>query len=192
MKLLALFVARCAVGCESPVIFLSYAFDLSSYAFYQRGTVKEACKFLARLAIPRVSPTAREIITHEGSMAFVRRYLDSLAVVAITDEAYPPRLFLRERRLYVIRFFREYEVLTLCRAVVIEESTVTSSYRTGDPRGMDQTTVALEKAENAQVEVRRTIDAILRNGEDLNELVQKSDDLSLASKQLFKSAKEGS
>ncbi|PHJ15118.1 protein phosphatase [Cystoisospora suis] len=65
-----------------------------------------------------------------------------------------------------------------------EEGTVVDD----NPRSFDQLLSVSEKTEQAQKEVRRALQAVLETGEDLNELVQKSEDLSLTSKQLFKSA----
>ncbi|KFG46539.1 putative prenylated protein [Toxoplasma gondii p89] len=47
-----------------------------------------------------------------------------------------------------------------------------------DARKADTLTAVMEKSEQTQKEVKRTIDAVLQNGESLDELVQKSQDLS--------------
>ncbi|CDJ59199.1 hypothetical protein, conserved [Eimeria maxima] len=81
MKLIAIFVCRCPAGSDS-VVFLSAAYDLSSFSFYQRNTVKEGLKFVTRTAIPRLPVGSQQEVEHEGSCAFVYRYPDSLAVLA--------------------------------------------------------------------------------------------------------------
>ncbi|PFH32574.1 putative prenylated protein [Besnoitia besnoiti] len=198
MKLIALIVARCASTADIPV-FLCSAFELGGYSFYQKHSVKEACKFLARTAIPRVSKEAREMIEHEGSVAFLYRFIDSLAVVAIGDAEYPSRLAFRLLHEVHEKFVRAVPVAVWASAEPPGASSCAPQIRFKDelaallqtyqnPRQADAVTRALEKSEQAQMEVRRTMEAVLQNGEDLTELVQKSQDLSIASKQLFKTA----
>ncbi|OEH78151.1 prenylated protein [Cyclospora cayetanensis] len=91
MKLIALLVCRCSGGLDN-LVFLSGAYDLSGYPFYQRNAVKEGIKFIARTAIPRLPVGRQQEVEHEGSVAFVFRYPDSLAILAIGDHEYPRRI----------------------------------------------------------------------------------------------------
>ncbi|CBZ50464.1 conserved hypothetical protein [Neospora caninum Liverpool] len=198
MKLVALLVARCASNVDTPV-FLCSSFELGGYAFYQRHAMKEACKFLARTAIPRVGTEVRETIEHAGSVAFLYRFFDSLAVVAIGDADYPSRVAFRLLQEVHKQFIRLVPVAVWSSVAPVGSSSSASQIhfkdeltqlllRYQDARKADTLTTVVEKSELAQKEVKRTIDAVLQNGESLDELVQKSEDLSLTSKQLFKTA----
>ncbi|EPR59151.1 putative prenylated protein [Toxoplasma gondii GT1] len=198
MKLIALLVARCASDADAPV-FLCSAFELGGYAFYQRHSMKEACKFLARTAIPRVGVETREVIEHDGSVAFLYRFFDSLAVVAIGDANYPSRVAFRLLHEIHEKFTRAVPVALWSSVAPVGNSSCAAQIhfkddlalllrRFQDARKADTLTAVMEKSEQTQKEVKRTIDAVLQNGESLDELVQKSQDLSLTSKQLFKTA----
>ncbi|KAL8449695.1 hypothetical protein Emed_002950 [Eimeria media] len=202
MKLIAIIVCRCPRSSQE-LGFLSAAYDLSGYAFYQRNTVKEGLKFIARTAIPRLPVGSQQEVEHEGSVAFVYRYPDSLAILAIGDREYPRRVAFACLNEVHADFTRSVSMPVWVRAGSQGAAAKSSTSNHPDvhyrdrlaellkkyknPMQSDELVRALQKAEQAQEVVRQTISTVLRHGESLQELVNRSEDLSSTSKQLFKS-----
>lgn len=197
MKLIAIFVCRCPAGSDS-VVFLSAAYDLSSFSFYQRNTVKEGLKFVTRTAIPRLPVGSQQEVEHEGSCAFVYRYPDSLAVLAVGDSNYPRRIAfacLNEVHIQFIRTINSSIWLNVQNkkgdtsnhpSVSFKDKLNDIIKKYKNPLEMDKLLQAQQKADAAQAVVRQTITSVLRQGESLQGLIEKSGDLSCSSKQLFK------
>ncbi|PHJ17827.1 prenylated protein, partial [Cystoisospora suis] len=59
---------------------------------------------------PQIARETREMIEHEGSVAFLYRFIDSVAVVAIGDLDYPPRLAFKLLRETHEKFIRSVPV----------------------------------------------------------------------------------
>eukprot|EP00921_Rhytidocystis_pertsovi_P021662 GHVQ01034595.1.p1 GENE.GHVQ01034595.1~~GHVQ01034595.1.p1 ORF type:complete len:209 (+),score=34.39 GHVQ01034595.1:647-1273(+) len=197
MRLIGLFVGRCdGTDVSPPVVFLSSAFDLHKFSFFEKKVVKEACVFLARTAVPRVTFNKREVITHEESLAFVYRWTDGMFVCAIAEHDYPQRIGFD-----VIHKIRRCFIDTVSHSVWIsaDEGSSNSTFRHRltdlltqyqNPATFDKVVQAQQRTETVQEQMQHNITALLHTGENIETLVAKSNDLSESSKVLFKSSRK--
>ena len=75
MKITAVMIFRRAAstsgGGEVAAVKLADEYDLSSFSFFQRSSVKEVCTFVSRGVVTRCKPGERAIVQHED-MSVVR------------------------------------------------------------------------------------------------------------------------
>ena len=92
MKLFSLMILY--RGEESPPSshVLKAAYDLSSFGFFQRGTVQEFMTFTAKTLTEKTQIGERQSIKADEHFCHVFVRSDSLAGVCISDENYPQRV----------------------------------------------------------------------------------------------------
>ncbi len=71
---------------------LKSASDLTSFGFFQRGSVDEFMKFTAKIITERSSVGSRSSVKEQEYMAHVYVRGDNLTGVLISDEEYPKRV----------------------------------------------------------------------------------------------------
>eukprot|EP00922_Rhytidocystis_sp_ex-Travisia-forbesii_P042800 GHVS01063999.1.p1 GENE.GHVS01063999.1~~GHVS01063999.1.p1 ORF type:complete len:203 (+),score=24.37 GHVS01063999.1:105-713(+) len=191
MRLISIAVGR--IADDQKLIILVSTFSLSTLSFFERKVAKEACTFLARTAAPRVSMSTRETVVHEGSVAFIYRWTDSLCVVVVADEEYPARLAYRLID-EVAKSFRQSEQRWESGgeggAVKYKPQIKLLLDMYKDPSEFDKLVQTQQKTEAVQEHMRHNISTILQTGENLDKLVSMSNDLSESSKVMFKSARK--
>ena len=90
MKLMALGIMAPRDGAD-PVI-LTKAEDLSSFSFFQRGTMAQFITFAFRQFCKNAAPGTRTSVAHEGQMIHVFVRADGLGAAAMVDNDYPDRV----------------------------------------------------------------------------------------------------
>lgn len=91
MKLFALFVIlKSPDGGEAKI--LKRASDLSTFGFFQRGSVDEFLKFTAKIITERTSVGARSSVKEQDYMAHVFVRGDNLTGVLVSDQEYNKRV----------------------------------------------------------------------------------------------------
>ena len=71
---------------------LKSASDLSSFGFFQRGSVEEFMKFTSKIITERSSVGTRSSVKEQEYMAHVYVRADNLTAVLISDQEYPKRV----------------------------------------------------------------------------------------------------
>ncbi|CAD2106486.1 SNARE protein, putative [Plasmodium vinckei] len=189
MNLLAIILTR--HGDETT--FLCTATDLNNYSFIKKKAFKEAAFFVARTIPSRIEYDVKEIITHESNIVFAFKYSDNICPVVIATDDYPERVaFYMINEIYM-DFIRS--IPKNIWSEVKEDNKISfnlnhylSKYK--DPLACDAITQTNMKISENVGKVRVTMDALIRNRENLDVLVDKSKDLSSTTKQLFKQSKK--
>lgn len=172
---------------------LKSAYDLQSFSFFQRGSVQEFISFASKTLVERTQAATRQSVKQDVYMCHVYVRADNLGAVLISDHEYPHR----------VAHTLLTKVLDDFNAKVAKdqwpsgnESSIDfttlpatlSKYQ--DPREADALTKMQEDLDETKIILRNTIEAVLERGEKLDDLVYKSESLSIQSKAFYKTAKK--
>ncbi|KAJ7385536.1 palmitoyltransferase [Desmophyllum pertusum] len=189
MKLYALSVLRKDVKSKTLVS----AFDLQSFGYFQRSSVKEFMQFTSQILVERTRTNERASVKEQEYVCHVFVRSDSLGAVLVTDLEYPQRV-----------------VFTLLNKVLEDFSQKISSsiWKTAEPdtiawpecekylqdyqnpREADAMTKVQAELDETKIVLHNTIEAVLQRGEKLDDLVEKSEGLTLQSKAFYKTARK--
>src|SRR3989338_11215340 len=93
MKLLAIHILYKPSTPNSKSVILSGYDELSSFGFFQRGTVREYIVFITRLLSDKNTPGTRQQVVKDEYTCYVQTRVDSqLSAVIVTDSEYPARV----------------------------------------------------------------------------------------------------
>mmetsp|Transcript_12707 Transcript_12707/g.16693 ORF Transcript_12707/g.16693 Transcript_12707/m.16693 type:complete len:203 (+) Transcript_12707:120-728(+) len=193
MKIVSIGILRYGRDVEEPVM-LTQACDLSSLGFFQRSGVRGLLTFFSQMLVKRTEPGTRQTVKHNEFDYNVHTYVraDGLAGTVTADMEYPARVAF----LLLTQVLDQYandlsdvwpsevrnEVISyppLGEYLVKYQDPAEADKITKIQRDLDQTTDILYK----------TIDNVLARGEKLDDLVERSDDLSRQSKLFYSQAK---
>eukprot|EP01067_Filipodium_phascolosomae_P005000 Filipodium_phascolosomae@DN299_c0_g1_i1.p1 len=162
---------------------------------FQRGTMKEYIKFHSRLICARTRKGVHQSIAFEQNMGQCHAYVhpDGVACTVLTHPEYPMRvafgLMAELVRIFLEKIDRE----------LWEHSAedISVDFKEGDeylqkyqnPEEADKLTKVQKDLEDVQELVVKSLDEILKRGENLDSLMQKSEDLSGSSYAFYQKAK---
>jgi len=192
MKVVGLSILRTGGDLDDPIL-LSMACELSSYGFFQRPGVKEMLTFFSKTFTKRTEAGQRQSITHESYVVHCYVRSDGLAGSVITDLEYPARVaFVLLTQLldeFSTAHGDSWTTVTTAESVVyppLEE--YLAKYQ--DPAAADKVTKIQQDLDETTQILHKTIDSVLERGVKLDNLVERSDDLSKQSKMFYKQAKK--
>lgn len=194
MKLLALTLFAYK-GPEATPITLGMASDLSSFGYFQRGSVREMLQFTSRTIVQRAAPGQRLTVQQEDYFCHVHVRDSGLAAVAVCDKDYPPTAAFSVAAKVMEEYaaasapaepWRDAAADDASAQGVLEPALV--KYQ--DPVAADKLTKIQRDLDETKVVLHQTIDSVLRRGEKLDSLVDKSADLSMASQMFYKQARK--
>lgn len=192
MKIQSIAVLRFNGDTEEAVI-MDAAYNLAEYSFFTRGSVREFLTFASKTILKRVEAGV-QCIDYEGNNCYCIKSADGLGIIAICDKDYPARVAVAMLRELLDGFragphgaaWRGAGEDMACKFPPLEAALV--EYQ--DPAKVDKLTkVDRQLAETKDI-LYKTIDAVLARGEKLDELVDKSAQLSQQSKMFYKQAKK--
>ena len=193
MKILSIHVF--SLYNDKPII-LSSAFALSFVSIFQRGTLKDFLNFHSRLVIERVAKDTHAQVQLEKGICYAISNSDKIGVTMICDEEYPKRVaidfllkihdnfktFLQEKKIDLNMFTSDTDVKYDYIANEIEGWQ--------DPSKKD-TLMKLQNELNDVTDImRQNLNELLKREENLESLMQKSNDLSATSVNFYKQAKK--
>ena len=193
MKILSIHVFSLYNG--KPII-LSSAFSLAFVSIFQRGTLKDFLNFHSRLVIERVALDTHAQVQLEKGICYAISNSDKIGVTMICDEEYPKRVaidfllkihdnfktFLQEKKLDLNMYTADTDVKYDYIANEIEAWQ--------DPSKKD-TLMKLQNELNDVTDImRQNLNELLKREENLETLMQKSNDLSATSVNFYKQAKK--
>lgn len=192
MKIVAVALYRHRGGEVEPVC-MGLAAELSSFGYFQRSSVKEMITFLARTIVQRTQPGQRQTVKQDDYYCHVAVKDSGMSSIAITDHDYPATAafgvvgkVMDELMEKHADSWRAQEAdCTLAQTIL--ESAV-AQYQ--DPASADKLTKIQRDLDETKVVLHQTIDSVLRRGEKLDTLVDKSADLSMASQMFYKQARK--
>ena len=193
MKILSIHVF--SLYNDKPII-LSSAFALSFVSIFQRGTLKDFLNFHSRLVIERVTKDTHAQVQLEKGICYAISNSDKIGVTMICDEEYPKRVaidfllkihdnfktFLQEKKIDLNMYTADTDVKYDYIANEIEAWQ--------DPSKKD-TLMKLQNELNDVTDImRQNLNELLKREENLESLMQKSNDLSATSVNFYKQAKK--
>eukprot|EP01138_Halocafeteria_seosinensis_P001887 gb/GECG01001933.1/.p1 GENE.gb/GECG01001933.1/~~gb/GECG01001933.1/.p1 ORF type:complete len:199 (+),score=28.74 gb/GECG01001933.1/:1-597(+) len=190
MKIQSIAILRWNNDTEEPLV-LDMDSDVSEFGFFQRNGVKEFLVFVGRTLAKRC-PVGTHVVDHEGYHCHVVVQADGLVGVAVCDRDYPSRVALSMVRELLAGFIKEYSnwrsVSTdyACRYEPLSKAL--AEYQ--QPEKVDKIMRVQTQLDETKSVLVQTIDQVLERGQKLDELVDKSEDLSRQSKMFYKNAKK--
>jgi len=193
MKILSIHVF--SLYNDKPII-LSSAFALSFVSIFQRGTLKDFLNFHSRLVIERVAKDTHAQVQLEKGICYAISNSDKIGVTMICDEEYPKRVaidfllkihdnfktFIQEKKIDLNMYTADTDVKYDYIANEIEAWQ--------DPSKKD-TLMKLQNELNDVTDImRQNLNELLKREENLESLMQKSNDLSATSVNFYKQAKK--
>jgi len=191
MKIYSLSIIQTSAGNPSTV--LISASDLSSFSFYQKGSVGEFMGFFSKTVAERTPAGQRQSVQESTYTfhAYNRGGSENLAAVLITDQEYPVRP----------AFSLLTKVLEEFASTVPESSYATPSSisfpqlqtyvaKYQDPKQADAIMKVQQELDETKIILHKTIESVLERGEKLDNLVDRSNALSNQSKMFYKTAKK--
>ena len=193
MKILSIHVF--SLYNDKPII-LSSAFALSFVSIFQRGTLKDFLNFHSRLVIERVAKDTHAQVQLEKGICYAISNSDKIGVTMICDEEYPKRVaidfllkihdnfktFLQEKKIDLNMYTSDTDVKYDYIANEIEAWQ--------DPSKKDSLMKLQNELNDVTDIMRQNLNELLKREENLESLMQKSNDLSATSVNFYKQAKK--
>ena len=181
---------------NSKPIILSSAFALSFVSIFQRGTLKDFLNFHSRLVIERVDKDTHAQVQLEKGICYAISNSDNIGVTMICDEEYPKRVaidfllkihdnfktFVQEKKLDLNMYTTDTDVKYEYIANEIEGWQ--------DPSKKDTLMKLQNELNDVSDIMRQNLNELLKREENLESLMQKSNDLSATSVNFYKQAKK--
>ncbi|KAJ7042342.1 snare protein YKT6 [Mycena alexandri] len=174
-----------------PSTLLATINDLSSFSFYQKGSVGEFMTFFSKTVAERTPQGQRQSVQENTYTAHVynRGESEQLAAVIITDQEYPVRPAFSLLAKILDEFIVKVPKAQWDNPTAIqfpELATYLSKYQ--DPRQADTIMRVQAELDETKIVLHKTIEAVLQRGERLDTLVDQSNNLSAQSKMFYKTA----
>ena len=180
---------------EKPII-LSSAFSLSFVSIFQRGTLKNFLNFHSRLVIERVKKDTHAQVALEKGICYAVASDDNIGVTMICDEEYPKRVAI-DFLLKVHDNFKLFKAQNNLDLNKIEDDTdvkfkyiETEIVDWQDPSKKDSIMKLQNELNDVQDIMRQNLNELLKREENLEKLMEQSNDLSAASVNFYIQAKK--
>lgn len=179
---------------DGNVYIYSRDYNLDSFGFFYKNSVKESFKFLCRESAPLLPKGTRHTVMHEDQFTVHILVSDrqQAAVYAFCDSSYPRRIAFQCLNEFLEKFESkvgdEWIKYTKDENIEFGLHLIMKNYK--DPKTTDALSRAQEKADDIKVVLHENIRKLLERGENLEKLVDKSKDLSAQSKMFFKESKK--
>ena len=190
MKLLGVGILRFNPDVQEPVM-LTQACDLSSFGFFQRGSVREMITFFNKLITKKTAPGQRQSVQNQEYYVHVYMRADGLCGCATCDAEYPARVAFS----LLMKMLEEFEIAFPKWKTEIRNEALsypqleTQVLKYQDPTQADQIMKIQKNLDETKVVLHQTIESVLARGEKLEDLVEKSGELSQQSKLFYTQAK---
>eukprot|EP00270_Netrium_digitus_P019510 TRINITY_DN7705_c0_g2_i2.p1 TRINITY_DN7705_c0_g2~~TRINITY_DN7705_c0_g2_i2.p1 ORF type:complete len:200 (-),score=42.49 TRINITY_DN7705_c0_g2_i2:273-872(-) len=190
MKITAILIMR-STGESAEPVQLGSVSDLSTFGYFQRSSVKELINFVARTIAQRTPSGRRQSVEHEEYIVHCYNK-NGLCGLVFANAEYPPRSAFS----VINKILDEYQRLKGDTWELIDTD-VTESIpfledalkKYQDPVEADKLLKIQKELDETKIILHKTIDSVLARGEKLDTLVEKSNDLSMASQLFYKQAK---
>ena len=180
-------------GQNADPVCLGKAEDVEEFGYFQRASVREMLTFISKTIVARTQPGQRQSVEQDQYLVHVINR-NGLAAIAVMDKEYPSRsAFCVLQKIcddYCDKFGEEnWKTITEDDAKGNEgmEEAI-KNYQ--DPMAADKILKIQRELDDTKVVLHKTIDSVLARGEKLDNLVDKSTDLSLASQMFYKQARK--
>jgi synaptobrevin homolog YKT6 len=157
-------------------------------------SVKEMLLFLTKTFLKRTEPGQRQSVQHEGYVVHCYVRSDGLAGTVTTDTEYPARVaFVLLSQLldeFTQQFGDSWQSVTAPESMAAFPKSEEYLQKYQNPAEADKVTKIQRDLDETTSILHKTIDSVLERGVKLDNLVEKSNDLSAQSKMFYKQAKK--
>lgn len=167
--------------------------DLSSFGYFQQGSVKEFMDFTAKIVVERTQACTRSSVKEQEYLChtFVRE--DNLAGVIISDQEYDKRVAQTLLNKVLEDFTALYakpqwDNIAPGGATCKKIDEYLTKYQ--DPRSADPLMRVQNDLDETKIILHDTLEALLQRGEKLDDLVERSEGLSAQSKMFYTTARK--
>ena len=193
MKILSIHVFR---SNQPEPILLSSAFEISFVSVFQRGTLKQFLNFHSRLVISRVQPEQHAEVALEKGICYAILNSEKIGVTMICDEEYPKRVAID----LLLKIHADFK--TFCAEKCINVNSYVKDEDIGynyiqtiiqdwqDPSKKDNLMKLQSELNDVTDIMKQNLNELLKREENLESLMQKSNDLSATSVTFYKQAKK--
>ena len=197
MKILSIAIARLtpeerAASADNEPVVLSQAFEVSEFGFFQRSGVREFLTFCTKTFTKRTKSGSRQVVEHEGYLCHVQMKANGLGMCVITDKEYPGRVAFSLINDTLMKFEEACGKLwasAQANAFDTFEPVVHAINHFQDPQEADKICKIQKQLDDTMNVMHQTIDKVLERGVKLDDLVERSKDLSGQSKMFYKTSK---
>ncbi|KAL7648942.1 UNVERIFIED_CONTAM: hypothetical protein RMT77_000877 [Armadillidium vulgare] len=172
---------------------LKGAYDLQSFGFFERSSVQEFMSFTSKIVTERSSVSSRQSVKEQEYVCHVFVRHDNLAGVVISDHEYPFRvahnMINKVLDDFSVKVPAHLWASTEASAIPYNDLPATLA-KWQNPREADALTRVQEEVEETKIIMHNTIESILERGEKLDDLVVKSEMLTMQSKAFYKTARK--
>lgn len=188
-----LFALNILYKAPTSAVTLKSSYDLQSFNFFQRGSVQEFMTFVSKTMVERSQTASRQSVKEGEYMCHVFVRGDNLAGILVSDHEYPHRV----AHTLITNVLNEFSKAvpasswpTGTEATIQFPQLPQYLARYQNPREADAMTKIQEELDETKIILHSTIEAVLQRGEKLDDLVSKSEGLSMQSKAFYKTARK--
>jgi len=167
--------------------------DLSSFGYFHRSAVGEFMSFFNKTLVERTPTSSRASVKEQEYVCHVYVRSDNLAGVIIGDHEYPQRVAHTLINKILDEFVEkcpkaQWNTIKEGDAPFSQSEEYLQKYQ--NPKEADAMTKIQSELDETKIILHNTIEAVLQRGEKLDDLVEKSEGLSMQSKTFYKTAKK--
>ncbi len=196
MKILSIQLLLKSKQDDKDANILCGSHELSSFGYFQRGSVKEFLHFTSKLVTKRTNCNVRQQIADQQKKYNIYCQVRSnfVSCVIITDLEYPQRVAFSLMQ-KILMDFESNNFINLDQKSEYElQDTFGTKYldplleKYQDPTKEDDLLKIKQDLEETKTIVHQALESILERGEKLDNLVEQSNDLSTSSKYFYNTA----
>ncbi|CAG8525391.1 7224_t:CDS:2 [Acaulospora morrowiae] len=165
-------------------------YDLSNFGFFQRSSVQEFMTFFAKTVAERTKPGQRQVIEENNYVFYSYVRAEGLAGIIIGDNEYPQRVAFSLLNKILDEFLIKFPKDTWKPQTIVYPELKTYLVKYQDPKQADQITKVQEQLDETKLVMNKTIETLLQRGEKLDDLIDRSQEISFQSKAFYKQAKK--
>ena len=174
-----------------PAHELAQSSDLSSFPWLARSSAQEFMTFTSIKVAEGTKAGMRQTIEEKGQKFHVYARTEGVAGVIIADGDYPQRvafgLLNKVLDEFLTKHTRSKWAMGTPKMPMPELDSYISKYQ--DPKQADTIMRVQNELDETKIVLHKTIDSVLQRGEKLDDLVARSDQLSMQSKMFARQAK---
>ena len=194
---------------DQEPIKLSEAMDLSTLAFFKRGTAKEVMVFFCREVVKRTANNSRVSISRDEHVAHVYVDNDGLSCVVLTDKEYPTRVAFDIIRQSFAAFGEAFSSSSSSFSSTTSSSLLKKEWKTisadsnisidalnkllqnyQQPQQVDKILKIQQDVDETKSIMIKNLEEMLNRGEKIEDIVNKSKELSKESKTFVRESKK--
>lgn len=172
---------------------LTSSYDLQSFGYFQRSSVKEFMDFTGRIIVERTRTRERASVKEQEYVCHVYVRENNLSGVLISDTEYPSRVAFTLLGKVLDDFLEEYplhKLSSLEQKDIVFPKCGEYLEKYQNPAKADPMMKVQAELDETKIVLHNTIESVLERGEKLDDLVDKSRELTLQSKTFYSTAKK--